>query len=56
MGLVVDFYKLDGRDALDIAIVIEDEAELAYDHVAVWVASDGNAVAAEFLTRMAVRE
>ena len=56
MAFKVDFSKLDGRDALDIAIVIEDEAQLAYEHLANWVAGDGNAEAAEFFTRMAVRE
>jgi len=56
MAFKVDFSKLDGRDALDIAIVIEDEAQLAYEHLANWVAGDGNTEAAEFFTRMAVRE
>jgi rubrerythrin len=56
MALEVDFSKMDGRDALDIAIVIEDEAQLAYEHLAEWVAGDGNAEAAEFFNRMAVRE
>ena len=56
MALEVDFSKMDGRDALDIAIVIEDEAQLAYEHLAEWVASDGNTEAAEFFSRMAVRE
>lgn len=56
MALEVDFSKMDGRDALDIAIVIEDEAQLAYEHLAEWVASDGNTEAAEFFNRMAVRE
>jgi len=56
MALKVDFSRMDGRDALDIAIVIEDEAQLAYEHLADWVAGDGNAEAAEFFKRMAVRE
>lgn len=56
MALVVDFSKMDGRDALDIAIVIEDEAQLAYEHLAEWVQSDGNTDAAEFFSRMAIRE
>lgn len=56
MALEVDFSKMDGRDALDIAIVIEDEAQLAYEHLAEWVGSDGNTEAAEFFNRMAVRE
>jgi rubrerythrin len=56
MALEVDFSKMDGRDALDISIVIEDEAQLAYEHLAEWVASDGNKEAAEFFSRMAVRE
>jgi len=56
MALEVDFSRMDGQDALDIAIVIEDEAQLAYEHLADWVAGDGNTEAAEFFTRMAVRE
>ena len=56
MALKVDFSRMDGRDALDIAIVIEDEAQLAYEHLADWVKSDGNTEAAEFFERMAVRE
>jgi rubrerythrin len=56
MALEVDFSKMDGRDALDIAIVIEDEAQLAYEHLAEWVQGDGNTDAAEFFSRMAVRE
>ena len=56
MALKVDFSRMDGRDALDIAIVIEDEAQLAYEHLADWVEGDGNAEAAEFFKRMAVRE
>jgi rubrerythrin len=56
MALEVDFSRLDAQDALDIAIVIEDEAQLAYEHLAEWVAGDGNTEAAEFFQRMAVRE
>lgn len=56
MALVVDFSRMDGQDALDIAIVIEDEAQLAYEHLADWVAGDGNTEPAEFFKRMAVRE
>ncbi len=56
MALKVDFSKMDGRDALDIAIVIEDEAQLAYEHLADWVEGDGNTAAADFFKRMAVRE
>ena len=56
MALKVDFSRMDGRDALDIAIVIEDEAQLAYEHLADWVGSDGNTKAADFFKRMAVRE
>jgi rubrerythrin len=56
MALEVDFSRMDGRDALDIAIVIEDEAELAYEHLADWVEGDGNTEAAEFFKRMAARE
>ena len=56
MALEVDFSKMNGQDALDIAIVIEDEAQLAYEHLAEWVESDGNTEAADFFKRMAVRE
>ena len=56
MALVVDFSKINAQDALDIAIVIEDEAQLAYEHLAEWVAGDGNIEAAEFFNRMAVWE
>ena len=56
MVLDVDFSRLDAQDALDIAKVIEDEAELAYEHLSAWVAGDGNAEAAEFFTRMAALE
>lgn len=56
MALKVDFSRMDGRDALDIAIVIEDEAQLAYEHLADWVEGDGNTEAADFFKRMAVRE
>ncbi|RLB37059.1 MAG: rubrerythrin [Deltaproteobacteria bacterium] len=56
MALEMDFSRLDGQDALDIAIVIEDEAQVAYEHLADWVAGDGNTEAAEFFKRMAVRE
>ena len=56
MALKVDFSRMDGRDALDIAIVIEDEAQLAYEHLADWVKGDGNIEAADFFKRMAVRE
>jgi len=56
MALVVDFSKINAQDALDIAIVIEDEAQLAYEHLAEWVAGDGNTEAADFFQRMAVRE
>lgn len=56
MALEVDFSRMDGRDALDIAIVVEDEAQLAYEHLSGWVAGDGNTEAAEFFRRMAARE
>ncbi|MCU0305697.1 MAG: ferritin family protein [Thermoanaerobaculales bacterium] len=56
MALVVDFSRMDGQDALDVAKVVEDEAQLAYEHLAEWVAGDGNVEAAEFFSRMAGRE
>jgi rubrerythrin len=56
MVLDPDFSRLDAQDALDIAIVVEDEAMLAYEHLSEWVAGDGNAEAAEFFTRMAALE
>ena len=56
MVLEVDFSRLDAQDALDIAIVIEDEAQLAYEHLAEWVRGDGNTEAAAFFIRMASLE
>ena len=56
MVLEPDFSRLDAQDALDIAIVVEDEAQLAYEHLAEWVAGDDNPEAAEFFTRMAALE
>jgi rubrerythrin len=56
MVLEPDFSRLDAQDTLDIAIVIEDEAQLAYEHLAAWVGGDGNTEAAEFFTRMATLE
>lgn len=56
MVLEPDFSRLDAQDALDIAIVVEDEAQLAYEHLSAWVAGDGNVEAAEFFTRMAALE
>jgi rubrerythrin len=56
MTIQVDFSKLDGRDALDVAYIIEDEAQLAYEHLSGWVAGDGNSEAADFFARMAGRE
>lgn len=53
MALQVDFSRLDGQDVLDLAIQVEQEAEDGYLQLADWVASDGNAEAAEFFTRMA---
>lgn len=56
MVLEPDFSRLDAQDVLDIAVVVEDEAMLAYEHLAAWVAGDGNVEAAEFFTRMAALE
>ena len=56
MALEMDFSRLDAKDALDIAAVIEEEAQLAYDHLAEWMTSDGNTEAAEFFKRMSVWE
>lgn len=56
MVLEPDFSRLDAQDALDIAKVVEDEAQLAYEHLSEWVAGDGNPEAAEFFTRMAALE
>jgi rubrerythrin len=56
MVLEPDFSRLDAQDVLDIAAVVEDEAMLAYEHLAAWVEGDGNTEAAEFFTRMAALE
>jgi rubrerythrin len=55
MVLDLDFSKLSGTDTLDMAIAIEDEAELYYEQLAEWVGSDKPEVA-DFFKRMAVRE
>lgn len=55
MAIDLDFSKLSGSDTLDMAIAIEDEAQLYYEQLADWVGEDKGAVA-DFFTRMAVRE
>lgn len=55
MVLELDFSKLSGTDTLDMAIAIEDEAELYYEQLAEWVGKDRPEVA-DFFKRMAVRE
>ena len=55
MTIELDFSKLSGRDVLDMAIAIEDEATLYYQQLADWVGEEKPEVA-EFFKRMAVRE
>ena len=56
MALEMDFSKLSGTDVLDMAIAIEDEAQLYYEQLADWVKSGTNGEAADFFRRMATRE
>jgi len=56
MVLEMDFSKLSGTDVLDMAIAIEDEAQLYYEQLADWVKSGTNGETAEFFRRMATRE
>ena len=55
MALELDFGKLSGTDVLDMAIAIEDEAELYYQQLAGWVGEDKKDVH-DFFLRMATRE
>jgi len=55
MTIELDFSKLRGTDVLDMAIAIEDEAQIYYEQLADWVGSDKPDVA-DFFKRMAVRE
>jgi rubrerythrin len=56
MALELDFSKLSGTDVLDMAIAIEDEAQLYYEQLADWVKKGTNGEAADFFLRMATRE
>jgi rubrerythrin len=56
MALEMDFSKLSGTDVLDMAIAIEDEAQLYYEQLADWVKTGTNGEAADFFHRMATRE
>ena len=56
MALELDFSKLSGTDILDMAIAIEDEAQLYYEQLADWVKKGTNGEAADFFNRMATRE
>jgi rubrerythrin len=56
MALEMDFSKLSGTDVLDMAIAIEDEAQLYYEQLADWVKSGTNGEASDFFRRMATRE
>jgi rubrerythrin len=55
MTIELDFSKLSGTDVLDMAIAIEDEAQLYYEQLAGWV-GDGKPEVVDFFKRMAVRE
>jgi rubrerythrin len=52
MTLDLDFSKLSGTDVLDMAIAIEDEAEVYYQQLADWV-RDGDPEVRTFFQRMA---
>ena len=56
MTLELDFSKLSGTDILDMAMAIEDEAQLYYEQLADWVKKGTNGEAADFFNRMATRE
>jgi rubrerythrin len=56
MALEMDFSKLSGTDVLDMAIAIEDEAQLYYEQLADWVNGGTKGEAADFFRRMATRE
>jgi len=56
MALEMDFSKLSGTDVLDMAIAIEDEAQLYYEQLADWVDGGPASDAADFFRRMAIRE
>ncbi len=55
MTIELDFSKLSGRDVLDMAIAIEDEATIYYEQLADWVGDEKQEVV-DFFERMAVRE
>jgi rubrerythrin len=55
MTIELDFSKLRGPDVLDMAIAIENEAQLYYEQLADWTGNDKPEVA-DFFKRMAVRE
>ena len=56
MALELDFSKLSGTDILDMAIAIEDEAQMYYEQLADWVRKGTNGEASDFFNRMATRE
>jgi rubrerythrin len=55
MTIELDFSKLSGTDVLDMAIAIEDEAQIYYEQLAGWVGDDKQDVA-DFFLSMAKRE
>ena len=56
MTLELDFSKLSGTDVLDMAIAIEDEAQIYYEQLASWVEGKADDEVAAFFRRMATRE
>ena len=56
MSLELDFSKLSGTDVLDMAIAIEDEAQIYYEQLADWVKGGNDAEVGDFFSRMATRE
>lgn len=56
MALDIDFSKLDAQDVLDIAILVEQEAQDNYEQLTSWMEADGNHEVAGFFAKMATLE
>jgi rubrerythrin len=56
MTLDIDFSKLDAQDVLDLAILVEQEAEDNYEQLASWMEADGKSEVAAFFAKMAKLE
>ena len=55
MTIELDFSKLSGTDVLDMAIAIEDEAQVYYEQLAGWVGDDNLRATAAFLEDFTAR-